>query len=109
MEEGRGNVEMYSEGRYFIMTGNVYNPAYRKLRIAPSHPGLHSKYIPMFDLQYAREIFRLDMDIPSHRQGWNCKRVHSFSSLSGQWQGVFNSQQKQTSIVQSACLLVSER
>ena len=27
----KGNVEMYSEGRYFIMTGNMYNPSYRKI------------------------------------------------------------------------------
>jgi len=27
----RGNVEMYSSGRYFICTGNIYNPKYTEI------------------------------------------------------------------------------
>lgn len=43
----RGGVEMYSKGRYFICTGNVYNPAYTQIRDCTEPiKVLHSKYLP---------------------------------------------------------------
>ena len=40
-------VEMYSEGRYFIFTGNIYNPKYTEIvDCTESIKPLHQKYIP---------------------------------------------------------------
>ncbi len=42
----KGGVEMYSEGRYFICTGNVYNPRYTDiLDCTESIKPLHEKYL----------------------------------------------------------------
>ena len=92
----KGNVEMYSEGRYFIMTGNMYNPNYKRIKdCTESIKVLHSKYIPnVKPAVMPREIFRLDMDDSTViDKARSCKSGTLFQLLySGQWQGVFNSQ-----------------
>jgi putative DNA primase/helicase len=41
------NVEMYNKGRYFVFTGNIYNPKYTDIRICThSIELLHRKYLP---------------------------------------------------------------
>lgn len=43
----KGNVEMYSSGRYFICTGNVYNAAYKEVKdCTDTIKILHNKYLP---------------------------------------------------------------
>ena len=92
----RGNVEMYSSGRYFIMTGKLYNPNYTEIKdCTESIKLLHNKYLYTEKPQVApRVIQKLDMDdneiIDKAR---NCKTGSLFQLLySGNWQGVYNSQ-----------------
>ena len=92
----RGNVEMYSSGRYFIMTGKLYNPNYTEIKdCTESIKLLHNKYLYIEKPQVApRVIQKLDMDdneiVDKAR---NCRTGSLFQLLySGNWQGVYNSQ-----------------
>lgn len=92
----RGNVEMYSSGRYFICTGNIYNPKYREIVDCTERiKVLHSKYMPSDTPRMApRQFVPVDMDdqevIDKAR---NCKSGYVFSMLyQGNWQGVYSSQ-----------------
>ena len=43
----KGNVEMYSSGRYFICTGNIYNADYKEVKdCTDTIKILHNKYLP---------------------------------------------------------------
>ena len=93
----RGKVEMYSEGRYFIMTGNPYNEKYSDIVDCTERiKVLHSKYLP--DLTPAtirdHQIVRLEMsDTEIIDKARACKTGQVFQLLySGAWQGLFNSQ-----------------
>lgn len=92
----RGNVEMYSSGRYFIMTGKLYNSNYTEIKdCTESIKLLHNKYLYTEKPQVApRVIQKLDMDdneiVDKAR---NCRTGSLFQLLySGNWQGVYNSQ-----------------
>lgn len=92
----RGNVEMYSSGRYFICTGNIYNPAYTRIKdCTETIKILHSKYLPSDTPRIEpRKITPVDMDdqevIDKAR---NCKSGYLFNMLyQGNWQGVYSSQ-----------------
>lgn len=92
----RGGVEMYSEGRYFICTGNIYNPNFTKVvDCTETIKVLHSKYLPSESPRVEpRKITPVDMDdqqiIDKAR---NCKSGYLFQMLySGNWQGVYPSQ-----------------
>ena len=92
----KGGVEMYSEGRYFIMTGNIYNPAYTEIRdCTESVKVLHSKYLPTsVPKAEVRRSVVVDMDdaeiIDKAR---NCKSGSLFTMLyTGAWEGLFPSQ-----------------
>ena len=92
----KGGVEMYSEGRYFICTGNVYNQAYTEVKdCTESIKVLHSKYLPATvpAAQVERyEVVDLD-DAEIIDKARNCKSGTLFSLLySGQWEGLFPSQ-----------------
>lgn len=93
----RGKVEMYSSGRYFICTGDVYNPKYRTIAdCTEAIKGLHAKYLPS-EIQATikdRQVEIVDMDdqevIDKAR---NCKSGDLFNILySGSWQGMYSSQ-----------------
>lgn len=92
----RGNVEMYSSGRYFICTGNVYDSRYTEVRECSEEiKGLHAKYLssPKPD-RIEHQIHYVSMDdaevIDKAR---NCKSGYLFNILySGNWQGVYASQ-----------------
>lgn len=92
----RGNVEMYSSGRYFICTGNVYNPAYTAIKdCTDTIKILHSKYLPSETPRLEpRKIEPIDMD--DHEivdKARNCKSGYLFNMLyQGNWQGVYSSQ-----------------
>ena len=92
----RGNVEMYSSGRYFICTGNLYNQKYSQIRdCTESIKILHNKYLPSDTPKaVARQFVAIDMD--DHEvidKARNCKSGYLFNILySGNWQGVYSSQ-----------------
>jgi putative DNA primase/helicase len=92
----KGEVEMYSQGRYFIMTGNIYNPKYTEIRdCTESVKVLHSKYLPTsVPKAEVRRSVIVDLDdseiIDKAR---SCKSGSLFSMLyAGQWEGLFPSQ-----------------
>lgn len=93
----RGQVEMYSEGRYFIMTGKPYNDKYSAIVDCTERIKiLHSKYLP--DLTPATikdmQVVRLEMsDTDIIDKARACKTGRVFQLLyEGAWQGLFNSQ-----------------
>lgn len=93
----RGNVEMYSSGRYFICTGNIYNPKYRTIAdCTESIKILHKKYLPSD--KHKSESFRRIEPVNMNDQevidkARNCKSGYVFNMLyQGNWQGVYSSQ-----------------
>lgn len=92
----RGNVEMYETGRYFITTGNLYNPAYTQIRdCTDAIKILHSKYLytetPKVAPKIVQPIDLSDQEIIDKAR--NCKSGAMFQLLySGQWQGIYTSQ-----------------
>lgn len=92
----RGNVEMYSEGRYFICTGNVYNPSYTKIvECTESVKVLHSKYLPS-DVPSVehRQVVTVSMeDQEVVDKARNCRSGYLFTLLyAGDWHGIYSSQ-----------------
>ena len=92
----RGHVEMYSEGRYFIVTGDIFNEAYREINeCTDSVKYLHAKYLPgaepKADMPNGKSV--LD-DVEVIDKARNCKTGAVFAMLySGNWQGLtFTSQ-----------------
>lgn len=92
----RGNVEMYSSGRYFICTGNIYNPEYETVRdCTETIKILHSKYLPSEAPKLEpRKIIPVSMDDQEIvDKARNCKSGYLFNMLyQGHWQGVYSSQ-----------------
>ena len=92
----KGNVEMYSSGRYFICTGNLYNPTYTQIKnCTETIKILHSKYLPdsVPKAEFKRyEVVDLD-DQEVIDKARNCKSGQLFNLLySGNWEGLFPSQ-----------------
>lgn len=92
----RGNVEMYNTGRYFIMTGNLYNKNYTEIKdCSESIKLLHNKYLYTEKPKVApRIVQKLDLeDSEVIDKARNCRTGNLFQLLySGNWQGVYNSQ-----------------
>ncbi len=92
----RGNVEMYCTGRYFIMTGKLYNPEYNVIKdCTESIKILHSKYlyteVPKVAPKIVTPVDLSDQEILDKAR--NCKTGTLFQLLwTGQWQGVYSSQ-----------------
>lgn len=92
----KGNVEMYSEGRYFICTGDVYNDKYRTIAdCTESIKVLHAKYIPQDKPQTPRKHIQIinldDQQIIDKARG--CETGDLFNRLySGSWRGMYESQ-----------------
>ncbi len=97
-ETGRrkGNVEMYHDGRYFIMTGNVYNENYLEIKdCTETIKPLHSKYIPQNrTISAPREVVKLELsDEEIVQKIRDSKQGSLFQMLySGNWQGLYKSQ-----------------
>lgn len=93
----KNGVEMYSEGRYFIFTGNIYRPQYAAIvDCTETIKILHSKYLPSetpkTDVQSASSGATLD-DTQVIDKARNCKTGGLFQLLySGAWQGAYSSQ-----------------
>lgn len=93
----KGNVEMYSSGRYFIMTGNLYNEKYKEVNECTEQiKVLHSKYLPANTPKaetYQKQVI-VDLDdteiIDKARES---KGGHLFNLLfMGNWSGIYSSQ-----------------
>lgn len=92
----KNNVEMYSEGRYFICTGNVYNDNYVTVRDCTEPiKVLHSKYLPSAVPKaevWSQAIVNLD-DQEIIDKARNCKNGQLFNMLyTGQYEGIYSSQ-----------------
>lgn len=92
----RGSVEMYSERRYFIMTGNLYSERYTSIvDCTDTIKVLHAKYLGDLTPKVAPKIVEpvnLD-DAEIIDKARNCKTGAVFQLLySGDWQGVYGSQ-----------------
>jgi len=90
----KGGVEMYSNGRYFICTGNLYNEKYKDIvDCTESIKILHSKWLPTDTIKVVEyePIDLEDEDIIQKAQ--NCRTGYLFDMLySGNWEGVYPSQ-----------------
>lgn len=89
-------VEMYSEGRYFICTGNIYNPRYPVIvDCTESIKPLHQKYLSnRVNKNHCRKIYNVSMnDAELIKQARASKNGLLFDMLySGVWEGVYSSQ-----------------
>lgn len=92
----KNGVEMYSAGRYFICTGNLYNTKYSQIKdCTETIKILHSKYLPSTAPNVMPQTFeRLIMsDQEVIDKIRNSKSGYLFNILYlGNWQGVYNSQ-----------------
>lgn len=92
----KGQVEMYSSGRYFICTGNLYNPKYKNIvDCTETIKILHSKYLPSetpkIDTKQYEIVDMDDQDVIDKAR--NCKSGYLFNLLyQGNWQGLYSSQ-----------------
>lgn len=92
----KGGIEMYSSGRYFICTGNVYNDKYREVvDCTESIKVLRSKYLPsdmpQVSYQQVQAVDMSDQEVIDKARG--CKTGYLFNMLyTGNWQGVYPSQ-----------------
>lgn len=92
----KNGIEMYDSGRYFICTGNIYNPKYRTVEeCSNAIKVLHTKYLPSNEPKVAqREFVPISMDDQEViEKAQNCKTGYVFSMLyQGKWQGHYSSQ-----------------
>lgn len=93
----KNGIEMYSQGRYFICTGNLYNAKYTEVNdCTDSIKILHSKYLPSAVpknvIRTVRPITNLD-DQEVIDKARACKSGQLFSMLyAGNWEGIYSSQ-----------------
>lgn len=93
----KGGVEMYSAGRYFICTGNIYNDKYKEVNeCTESIKVLHSKYLPRKTPKSTAIKSYVSIDLSDQEiidKARNCKSGYLFSMLySGNWEGIYPSQ-----------------
>lgn len=93
----KDGIEMYSQGRYFICTGNLYNAKYDAVNeCTDSIKILHSKYLPSAvpknAIRTLRPVVSLD-DQEVIDKARACKSGQLFSMLyAGNWEGIYASQ-----------------
>lgn len=92
----KGNVEMYSSGRYFALTGNIYNPSFKDIKNCTEEiKSLHSKYLKtqrkaVTNYDYEPLYMSDDVLLDKARRS---KSGNLFQMLfSGNWEGIYNSQ-----------------
>lgn len=88
----KANVEMYSEGRFFIMTGNIAAEYIDIVDCTESIKALHSKYIAT--KPQVNKIIPINLsDNEIIKLASNSKQGSAFKLLwSGNWEGLYNSQ-----------------
>lgn len=91
----KGNVEMYSSGRYFICTGYLYSEAYKEVKdCTEAIKVLHSKYlpsnVPKTEVKKAVIVDLSDQEIIDKAR--NCKSGQLFNMLYlGEWESIYTS------------------
>ena len=94
----KGNVEMYSSGRYFAMTGNIYNQDFKEIKECTKEiEPLHQKYLGEQTQKFSykqtdfEKVYLSDDDVfDKARQS---KNGALFQLLyNGNWEGIYNSQ-----------------
>jgi len=93
----KNGVEMYSTGRYFICTGNVYNEKYKTVAdCTESVKVLHNKYLPSDTPKAEKHLPVVSISMDDQQvvdKARNCKSGYLFTMLyQGEWQGVYHSQ-----------------
>lgn len=92
----KNGVEMYSSGRYFIFTGNIYNEKYKEIKdCTESIKVLHAKYLPS-STPSIPNYTRVSVDLSDEElinKARNAKTGTVFNLLyTGQWEGLYYSQ-----------------
>lgn len=92
----KGGIEMYDSGRYFICTGDIYNPNFTQVAdCTESIKILHNKYLPSDELKFEPRKFEpIELDDQEIiDKAMSCRTGYLFDNLySGHWQGTFPSQ-----------------
>lgn len=93
----KGGVEMYSSGRYFICTGNIYNEKYKSIAdCTESVKVLHNKYLPSETPRAEKQTYLSNISMNDQEivdKARNCKSGYLFTMLyQGEWQGLYHSQ-----------------
>lgn len=95
----RGGVEMYQTGRYFVCTGNVYNPNYLEINeCTESIKILHNKYLPSntAKTEVSKPVTNIVTTMDDDEiieKARNCKSGALFQLLyAGEWDGLYPSQ-----------------
>ncbi|EOD6722988.1 DNA primase, partial [Listeria monocytogenes] len=88
----KGNIEMYPDGRFFVMTGQVINN-YRQVNEATSAiQYLHSKYIGSKEIRQANHL-QSTVDLPTNeiiQRAVQSKQGSQFKTLyDGLWDGLY--------------------
>lgn len=92
----KGNVEMYQSGRFFCLTGKLYDDKYKDIKdCTETIKILHSKYLPhdtpKIDCKKIEYVVMDDEEIIDKAR--NCKSGMLFGALySGAWEGFYASQ-----------------
>lgn len=92
----KGNVEMYQQGRFFCLTGNIYNDKYKDIKdCTETIKILHSKYLPSEQPNITIDRYEVvdleDTEVIDLAR--NCKTGYLFNMLyEGNWQGAYTSQ-----------------
>lgn len=89
-------VEMYDTGRFFTVTGNLYDDTHKNIsECTEKIKVLHNKYLPQPLPQTIKQpVVKIDLD-DSHilQKAMNCRNGAEFQSLyNGHWQGKYDSQ-----------------
>lgn len=90
----KGNVEMYSSGRYFIMTGDIASEYIEPIDCSESVKYLHSKYLETSAIAKSNELQEVNLDESKILElAIKSKQGQAFSTLyNGFWQGLYPSQ-----------------
>lgn len=94
----KNNVEMYSSGRYFALTGNLYNDNYKNIRdcskdIVPLHQKYLGEQTQKFDYQktaFEKSYLSDDEILDKARQSRNGSLFQLL--YNGNWEGLYKSQ-----------------
>ncbi len=94
------SVEMYSHGRYFIFTGNIYNKKYSKIvNCSESIKPLHKKYLPETSVKNHNDKKNININNEININDYELLQMAMFSKngvlfsllYNGSWEGLYPS------------------